>query len=94
MPGHRLHIQQIPLITRAPLHSETFPAPEDQQAEPRGLFSGLLGQVLVPTRPARQLAKELRVVVRTDEARTQLRRSRLATGGVPPNEHTEDHSKQ
>jgi hypothetical protein len=54
----------------------------------------VLGQVLVPTRPARQLAKELRVVVRTDEARTQLRRSRLATGGVPPNEHTEDHSKQ
>jgi len=54
----------------------------------------VLGQVLVPTRPARQLAKELRVVVRTDEARTQTRGSRLAPGGVPPNEHAEDHSKQ
>ena len=36
----------------------------------------VLGQVLVPTRPARQLAQELRVVVRTDEARTQLRARR------------------
>jgi hypothetical protein len=54
----------------------------------------VLRQVLVPTRPARQLAQEVRVVVRADEARTQLRRSGLATGGVPPNEHAEDHSKQ
>ena len=54
----------------------------------------VLGQVLVAPRPARQLAQELRVVVRTDEARTQLRGSGLATGGVPPHEHAEDHSKQ
>jgi hypothetical protein len=53
-----------------------------------------LGEVLIPTRPARQLAQELRVVVRTDEARTQLRRGGLAAGHVPPDEHAEDHSKE
>jgi hypothetical protein len=54
----------------------------------------ILRKVLVPTRPARQLAQELRVVVRADEARTQLRGGGLATGGVPPDEHAEDQSKQ
>jgi hypothetical protein len=55
----------------------------------------VLGEVLVPTRPARQLAQELRVVVRTDEARTQpLRRGGLPAGDVPPDEHAEDHSKE
>jgi hypothetical protein len=54
----------------------------------------VLRQVLVPTRPARQLAQELRVVVRTDEARTQLGSCGLAAGDVPPDEHAEDHSKE
>jgi hypothetical protein len=42
MPGHRLHIQQIPLILRPTLHRKIIPNQEDQQVEPRGLFSGLL----------------------------------------------------
>jgi hypothetical protein len=54
----------------------------------------VLGKVFVPTRPARQLAQELRVVVRTDEAGTQLRGGGLAAGGVPPDEHAEDQSKE
>ena len=54
----------------------------------------VLGKVLVPPRPARQLAQELRVVIRTDEARAQLRAGGLAAGGVPPGEHAEDQSKE
>jgi hypothetical protein len=53
-----------------------------------------LGEVLVPTRPTRQLAQELRVVVRTDEARTQRRGGGLAAGGVPPDEYAENQSKE
>jgi hypothetical protein len=54
----------------------------------------VLGEVLVPTGPARQLAQELRVVVRADKARTQSGSCGLATGGVPPDDHAEDHSKK
>jgi len=54
----------------------------------------VLGEVLVPTGPARQLAQELRVIVRADKARTQSRGGGLAAGGVPPDEHAEDHSKE
>jgi hypothetical protein len=54
----------------------------------------VLGKVLVPTRPARQLAQELRVVVRTDETRAQRRTAGLATGDVPPDEHAKDQSKE
>ncbi len=42
MPGHRLHIQQTPLILRSTLHRKIIPNPEDQQAQPRGLFRALL----------------------------------------------------
>jgi hypothetical protein len=58
------------------------------------ILDTVLGEVLVPTRPARQLAQELRVVVRTDEARTQLRSGGLTAGNVPPGDHAEDHSKE
>ena len=54
----------------------------------------VLGEVLVPTRPAGQLAQELRVVVRTDEAWTQLWSGGLAPGDVSPDEHAEDHRKE
>jgi hypothetical protein len=54
----------------------------------------VLGEVLVPTRPAGQLAQELRIVVRTNEARTQPRSGGLAAGDVPPDEHAEDQSKE
>jgi hypothetical protein len=54
----------------------------------------VLGEVLVPTGPARQLAQELRVVVRADEARTKSGSGGLAPGGIPPDEHAEDHSKE
>jgi hypothetical protein len=54
----------------------------------------VLGEVLVPTGPARQLAQELRVVVRADEARTKAGSGGLAAGGIPPDEHAEDHSKE
>ena len=54
----------------------------------------VLGEVLVPTRPAGQLAQELRVVVGTDEAWTQLWSGGLAAGDVPPDERTEDHGKE
>jgi hypothetical protein len=54
----------------------------------------VLGQVLVPTRSARQLAQELRVVVGTDEPRTQPRSAGLAAGDIPPGEHAEDQSKK
>jgi hypothetical protein len=53
-----------------------------------------LREILVPPRPARQLAEELRVVIRTDEARAQLRAGGLAAGGVPPHEHAEDQSEE
>ena len=45
VPGHRLHIQQTPLILRSSLHHKIIPNPEDQQAQPRGLFRALLGPV-------------------------------------------------
>jgi hypothetical protein len=54
----------------------------------------VLGEVLVPTRTAGQLAQELRVVVGTDEAWTQLWSGGLAAGDVPPDEHAEDHGKE
>jgi hypothetical protein len=53
-----------------------------------------LRKVLVPPGPARQLAQELRVVVRTDEAGTQLRTGGLAGGGVPPDEHAEGQTEE
>jgi hypothetical protein len=40
VPGHRLHIQQTPLILRSSLHRKIIPNPEDQQAQPRADYSG------------------------------------------------------
>jgi hypothetical protein len=42
MPGHRLHIKQLPLRIRSPLHPKIIPNSQGQQAKPRGLFRGLL----------------------------------------------------
>jgi NAD(P)-dependent dehydrogenase (short-subunit alcohol dehydrogenase family) len=56
MPGHRLHIQQTPLILRSSLHRKIIPNPEDQQAQPRGLFRALLGRVGRPDEVADTVA--------------------------------------
>jgi len=46
MPGHRLHIQQIPLPIRSTLHPKIIPTNGDQQVAARGLFRAVLETIV------------------------------------------------
>ena len=44
MPGHRLHVQQLPLPISLTLHDHTISGPVDHRTTPRGFFSSLLAR--------------------------------------------------